>query len=306
MRIDNGDDVLWSDMRTGKQRSNWRLVLMMMAIVGLLVCPVGLSASEDSPSAVLIQPLAVDGDPTAAAISPYVLHLPGVGGFLWADGNLMRGLTDGLSGWGVGYYDWTNGDPGLAALHDLTNKNRQKQKVAAWIQQRLTDHPDQTLTLIAHSGGCAIAVWALEQLPQAAQIDQLILLAPALSPEYDLTRALRHVRTRAWVFVSDQDLVLGWGTQVAGTMDGAHTEAAGRVGFVISPQADRLEYAKLVSMSYRPAWQELDNAGDHIGPMSYLFVRYFIAPLIISGQLPSQSSIAAALASERSIPGQQN
>lgn len=306
MRIGNDDDVLWSGMWTDRQRSNGRLALVMMTIVSLLVCPVGLSAIEDSPGAELIQPLAVDRDRTTAAISPYVLHLPGVGGFLWADGNLMRGLADGLSGWGIGYYDWTNGDPGLAALHDQTNKTRQKQKVSAWIQQRLTDHPDQALTLIAHSGGCAIAVWALEQLPQSVQIDQLILLAPALSPEYDLTRALRHVRTRAWVFISDQDLVLGWGTQVAGTMDGAHTEAAGRVGFVVPPQADRLEYAKLVSMSYRPAWQELDNAGDHIGPMSYLFVRYFIAPLIVSGQLPSQSSIAAARASESSIPSQQN
>ena len=59
-----------------------------------------------------------------------------------------------------------------------------------------------------------------------------MLLAPALSPGYDLTAALRAVRREIVVFWSPLDLiVLGAGTRLFGTIDRVKTVGAGLVGF---------------------------------------------------------------------------
>ena len=112
------------------------------------------------------------------------------------------------------------------------------------------------------------------------------LIAPALSPAYDLTPALRHVRSKAYVFYSDGDsAVLGIGTRLFGTIDGQKTDAAGKVGFTRPPTGDPAEYAKIVPMPYQSAWMRYENIGDHIGPMMTPFARAVIAPLIL-GQIP--------------------
>ena len=58
------------------------------------------------------------------------------------------------------------------------------------------------------------------------------MLAPALSPTYDLSRALRAVRREMVVFWSPLDvIILGAGTRVFGTIDRVKTASAGLVGF---------------------------------------------------------------------------
>jgi pimeloyl-ACP methyl ester carboxylesterase len=242
--------------------------MMVLALVALVSLP----AARAQPPAT--------SKPATQAVRHYVLHLPGVGGYLTIDRNLKRGLAAGGVRGTIEHYDWTHGAPGLNALKNEANKQAQVASVAAWLLERLREHPGQPITLTAHSGGAAIAVWALEKLPPEAQIERLILLAPALSPEYDLSAALAHVRTRAYVFSSIHDPVLGPGTRAFGTMDGVFADAAGRVGFSPPAGADPAQYAKLVPMAYRDEWVELGNGGDHIGAMSPAFVRAIIAPLI--------------------------
>ena len=146
------------------------------------------------------------------------------------------------------------------------------------------DHPGSRITVTAHSAGSGIIAWALEQLPDDVTIDSLILLAPALSPGYDLSRALTHVRERAFVFFSPHDsTVLGFGTRMFGTVDGPKVDASGRVGFTMPPGADANQYAKLVQIPYRVAWARLDNIGDHIGTMERAFAREVLAPVVLRG-----------------------
>ena len=92
--------------------------------------------------------------------------------------------------------------------------------------------PKLEITLTSHSGGTGIAVWALEKMPEGMQVQTLVLLASALSPDYDLSKALRHVRGKAYVFYSQNDqVVLGAGTRLFGTIDGVKSDAAGLIGF---------------------------------------------------------------------------
>ena len=99
------------------------------------------------------------------------------------------------------------------------------------------------------------AIWTLERLPGDVKVACFVMLAPALSPTYDLSKGLAHVSGSAYCFNSpDDDMVLGTGTNLFGTMDGVRCDAAGRVGFVKPPDAD----------AARHGWQTLRLLHEHI------------------------------------------
>jgi hypothetical protein len=75
-------------------------------------------------------------------------------------------------------------------------------------------------------------------------------------------------------------VVLGVGTQLFGTIDRKNTQAAGLVGMRRPPQADSIQYAKLIEKRYTLAWLRFGNLGDHTGPMSVCFARDYLAPLL--------------------------
>jgi hypothetical protein len=140
--------------------------------------------------------------------------------------------------------------------------------------------------LVAKSGGSGVVVKALELLPDDA-VDTVVLLAPALSPRYDLTRALRAVKREAIAFWSPLDvIVLGAGTRVFGTVDRVKTVSAGLVGFrpPESPTDDqRTQYAKLRQVRWRPAMARTGYLGGHVGPDSPAFLRKYVVPLLRAG-----------------------
>lgn len=212
----------------------------------------------------------------------WLLHLPGIAGARSLDRRMVEGLKDG--GWegSVSIYDWTENDPGLDALLAYKRNIGQAEKVAAQIQERLRKDPKLRITLTCHSGGTGIAVWALERLPEGMQVQSVALLASALSPDYDLSKALNHVRGKAYVFYSKNDqVVLGAGTRLFGTIDGVKTDAAGLIGFRTPPGADKREYEKLVQLPYDNGWIAFQNIGNHIGCMSQPFAENVVAPLLI-------------------------
>ncbi len=217
----------------------------------------------------------------------YHIHLPGIGGYRSIDRLLLRGLQDGGLDAEFEPYDWTGNDPGLSALLTTQRHKVESTKVAGMIEQNVRDHPGAKLTVSAHSGGAGIIVWALEQTPADVMVDDIVLLSPALSPRYDLTAALRHVRGHVYVFYSPYDVaVLGVGTNMFGTIDGVKTDAAGKVGFARPVSADARQYEKLVQVPYDSDWIRLGNIGDHIGSLSRPFGRVIVAPLLLTGKLP--------------------
>jgi hypothetical protein len=219
----------------------------------------------------------------------FLLHLPGIGGKRSIDRALVLGLERGGVDADFDIYDWTGGpdQEGLPALANNQHHREEADKIAKIIVDQATKHPDIPIVLTSHSGGCGLAVWALEQLPDNITIDNFVMLQSALSPQYDLTKALKHVRGKLYVFSSLNDtLVLGTGTRMFGTIDRVQTDAAGRVGFTMPKKADAQQYAKLISIPYQKAWLRYDDIGDHIGPMNVLFAKAIIAPLLLTGEIP--------------------
>ena len=114
------------------------------------------------------------------------------------------------------------------------------------------------------SGGSGIVVRALEELPEGS-VEAAVLLAPALSPGYDLSRALGAVRREMVVFWSPLDVViLGAGTWLFKTVNRVRSVGAGMVGFrrpAGLDEAGRAQYAKLRQVRWRPGWRRPATSG---------------------------------------------
>jgi hypothetical protein len=269
-------------------RSCWGIIVVATLAVGCSqrepVAPMTLS---DAPATT--RPVE-SPRPPVAAVKPYVLHLPGVAGTSVVDYTLRDGLKAGGFDGAFEFFDWTCNDPGIPALHARQRNEEQARLLADKLIAQYRAHPDQPIYLTCHSGGSGPATWALERLPADVKVACFVMLAPALSPTYDLSKALSRVSGKAYCFYSQHDdLVLGTGTKLFGTIDGLRVEAAGKVGFTKPETADAAQYAKLVSMAHQSAWARFGNIGGHIGVMGTPFVRAIVAPLMLGREATKEA-----------------
>lgn len=179
--------------------------------------------------------------------------------------------------WGHGFGRWH------ADLSDVTNHHAQSRAIVAEVLAWRERSPEKTAYLVGKSGGCWIVVKALEDLPEGA-VEAVVLLAPAISPRYDLAPALKAVRREMVVFWSPLDvIVLGAGLWLFKTMDRVRSAGAGMVGFrppVLDDDAKRSLYAKLRQVRWQPGMARTGYLGGHIGPDSPAFLRKYVVPLL--------------------------
>jgi hypothetical protein len=179
--------------------------------------------------------------------------------------------------WGHGFGRW------FRDLTDVENHKARAAAIATDLQGYRAENPDAPVYLVAKSGGAGIMVRVLESLPPDT-VEVGVLVAPALSPRYDLTRALRAVRQELVAFWSPLDvIVLGLGTLVCGTIDRVHAPAAGLVSFRPPHTLDeegRAQYEKLRQVRWRPRMAPTLYLGGHVGPDSPFFLRKYVVPLL--------------------------
>ncbi len=195
--------------------------------------------------------------------------------------------------WGHGFGRWH------ADLTDTSHLEAQAAEVATRVEEFRELHPHAPVYLVGKSGGTAVVVKALERLPQDA-VESVVLLSSALSPPYDLSKALTAVRHEMTVFWSPLDVfVLGAGTLIFGTIDRVHSVAAGLVGFRIpegiAPEQGA-EYSKLRQVRWHPAMSPTGYMGGHVGPDCPAFLRKYVVPLL---QQPSGAGLRPSAAESR-------
>lgn len=225
-----------------------------------------------------------------------LLHVPGIGGHLFPDRALILGLRDAGIHDDVVVYNWAGRFAGMKALLKRERHDPLARRMARLVVDHATKHPGSTITLMGHSGGAAMVVYLLERLPEHITVNNVVLMAPALSPSYDLSSALRRVRGKCYVYHSRFDVfILSAGTRTFGTMDGVKTDAAGLNGFKQPELADAKQYAKLKSIAYRGEWTKLGHFGDHIGMLSRVFASNIISPAILGQRRPRPTDDLAKL-----------
>ncbi len=157
---------------------------------------------------------------------------------------MCDGLHEGGVTGAIRVFNWGLPFPG-GYLANLTwvDRNRKRAKdIAAEIVRYQRDYPGRPVHLVAQSGGAGVAVFAVEALPEGTTVDGIVLLGGALSPTYNLAKALAKTRKGILNSHSSKDsVILNWGTRLFGTTDRRFTPAAGCVGFVIPKDATEPE-----------------------------------------------------------------
>jgi pimeloyl-ACP methyl ester carboxylesterase len=151
-------------------------------------------------------------------------------------------------------------------------------KLAAQIIQWRKDHPGSRIALIGHSAGAGVVVGALARLDDSTIVGPVILLAPALSPDFDLRPALAHASIIHVFFSPDDWFWQGIGSFIFGGYDGVHRDGAGRKGFTLT-QLTPQQKTKVVQHPWQAQWKSLGEDGGHFDWMSEKFVQKVIAPL---------------------------
>jgi pimeloyl-ACP methyl ester carboxylesterase len=166
-------------------------------------------------------------------------------------------------------------------LQDRGIHEKAEDRLARRIAEFRQQHPDGRLALVAHSAGCGVTLGALARLAEGVSVDQAILLAPSVSPAYDLAPALRRLSGKLHVFHSPHDTFhLRWRTASFGTYDNVKTAAAGLSGFTLD-SLDASLRSRVVQHPYRPEWKESGHDGEHWGPVASGFAAQVIAPLLV-------------------------
>jgi pimeloyl-ACP methyl ester carboxylesterase len=223
----------------------------------------------------------------------YILILPGIEGWSPLNSGIAKGLVEGGCPHAIEIHDWTMA--GAVTFPVNLRDYQRNQREAAKIARKLVDYQDRyprkPIHLVGHSGGGGMAVLALEDLPADRRVETGILLAAALSPDYDLRRALKRTHYGLWNFYSAYDVgFLKAGTVAMGTIDGRHTTAAGAVGFKppwgMTAEGRELYGRLLHQQSYSSRMSKSGHHGGHAGWASPKFVAQWLAPLILSHDNP--------------------
>jgi pimeloyl-ACP methyl ester carboxylesterase len=217
--------------------------------------------------------------------SDAVIVVPGVGG----DGADYAGLCKALADAGckdqIRVFDWgyhwplffiniSSGD-----LHEQTEK-----KLAEFIAARRAKNPRAGIILIGHSAGAGVILGTLARLDDATgYVGPVILLAPAVSPDYDLKPALRHCRMIHVFFSEEDDFWQGWGPTLTGEYDGTHRAGAGRRGFTLKT-LDPAERQCVVQHPFEKQWETLGIYGGHFDWLSRDFAMRVLEPLVQNDQ----------------------
>lgn len=226
----------------------------------------------------------------------YTIILPGVEGTSWFNISIARGLVDAGHDAAIEIYDWTTHCRLMLVYHLMAlERNREQARIIAEKIVAYQDRfPDRPVRIVGHSGGAAMAVLVLEALPEDRRVTQTVLLACALSPDYDLSNALARSEEGITSFHSGGDLFyLGMGTLLLGTVDRQHAVSAGAVGFRtpgdLTPERRRWYESRLHEVPYRLEMLRSFNFGGHIGPVNRRFVAEWVAPVVVHG--PGNGSI---------------
>jgi len=219
----------------------------------------------------------------------YLYYVDGAGGGTaknnWASG-VRQGLIEaGYTGAGE-MYSWETGDGLLIdQVASVEYKRKKAAGLAAEITKRKKAFPAAPINVLGFSAGTAETIFALEALPPAVQVRNVVLLGCSLSENYALTKALRRIDGKLYVFTSKHDRVIGDLMPLSGTTDRKFNDpGAGINGFVLPAKASAetraLYKKKVVTIKWRKAEERDGDYARHFDNIKAPFIRDYVAPYL--------------------------
>lgn len=232
----------------------------------------------------------------------YIVMLPGVDSRAWQFSGTEAGLREAGIDRAVDVVEW--GDSSTGSIENLTDLRRNQERaksIAFRIAGYQRCYPAAPVTLVGYSGGGGLAVLVAEALPEDVELDRMILIGAAISPDHDMRRALARCRRGIVNYYSANDwFMLGVGTRALGTIDRKKTDSAGRIGFRLASGELRDE-PELTQIAWRSDWRELGHNGSHVGWLARPWAREVLAQEI-EGDVPTgQPAGDAIVAADRDV-----
>ena len=180
-------------------------------------------------------------------------------------------------------FPWSNGNGRvLADLRWREHHQAKGKELADLVLAQRRACPASKIYLVCHSSGAAVVLAAAECLPPGT-VDRVVLLAPAVSPYYDLRPALACTREGIDCYSSWCDLT-SCALTLVGTTDGYHLPSAGCLGFI--PTADApgdWTYQNLRQHGWSARMMSVGDFGGHYGCTRLGFFQEYVAPLLTDG-----------------------
>ncbi|MFO0967680.1 MAG: alpha/beta hydrolase [Gemmataceae bacterium] len=211
-----------------------------------------------------------------------VVVIGGVGGLDILSWSVEQVLSKASLKYQMREYVWTHGwGQILRDLQDQRHMEAKARDLALLVRQLQARYPGKPIYFLAKSGGTGLALRAAELLPEST-LERIVLLSAAVSPQYDLSGALRATRREIVSFHSSYDqFILNWGTSQFGTMDRVYGPSAGLHGFRLPGDADastRDLYRRLVQVPWRPRMLAEWHTGGHAGNGFPAFLQAEVLP----------------------------
>ena len=239
----------------------------------LVLTAVTLSCAADTttvrPACVIEAP--AGSGPAPARYTGKLIVLPGSANTKYHLAGFIRLAAQQLPGFEIDLRPW--GTPFLA-VHNLQAHERNAEtarRMSREIVRWRRDHPEELLYIFGYSGGGGMATLIVSEFPEDVTVDRVVLMAPAISPDYPMKElVLPRVTEFVANYASTIDVQVGWGTRTFGTIDGVKSNSAGAVGFSAA-DPDLLQWH----------WSESDRVYGHRGNhRAYLGPRWQSAFLL--------------------------
>jgi pimeloyl-ACP methyl ester carboxylesterase len=213
-------------------------------------------------------------DDPSREIDGLTIVLTGVQGRSLLEQQIALGIADAGVPGRIEIVDWTTGNP-LRFLQHLRGHTlaaeaavQLAERIAAYRAKR----PGCPVHVVGYSGGGYVALLLLEALPADIAITTASILAPSVSPQFEVVPLTAKTACGLTHFCSPFDLaVLGLLTIVVGTTDGRHTPSAGLVGFQNAggfiPTEVTLDEPprRYRQLPFRLKWISQFHLGGHLG-----------------------------------------
>ena len=224
-------------------------------------------------------------------------YLDGAGNWGFGAAEVPGGLREAGYKGNVEIYIWTTS---LIPLLDQLNIPAARLRAAA-LANRIEDYhrrfPENELNIIALSAGTGVATWAVESLDDGTKINNLVLLASSLSHDYDMSRALKNMTGKIYVYHSPHDEVLA-AVPFIGTIDGKRgVESIGQVGL----ETPAGFAGRIVNTPWSRKYVRFGWTGSHTDCTRKPFIRHVIARHVLHQNTRFRNRHAGGL--QRSLLG---
>jgi hypothetical protein len=245
------------------------------------------------------------GDRKAREQHGYIYYLDGAGGGTaknnWEAGVQAGIIAAGYNGAGS-MYSWETGKGMMADQKaSVAYKRTKAAGLAKEIVQRQKAYPGEPTNILSFSAGAAPAIFALEDLPEGVQVDQVVMLGCSMSQDYDLTKALKRIKGKLVLYTASKCQLVGFWMKFSGTADRRfHDPGAGLKGFILPPGASaetrKLYAEKVVAIPWQKKEKMDGDTGQHFDNVKMPFIRDYVAPILMGKGIPDPPATSTGAA----------